>query len=404
MPTSHDSNPGPDYVTVISPTLCGNAVFRTDTIVKLLLTRYRVQLVAFDASGCVYGPLADDQDLESGCRYHARNIWSWRRRVLKLLPSIRGRAIVCVKPMLQSLGAGLLLGGRLGLPVVLDIDDWERGFLFGSVFWEFRHYGTGWLLRPDSPLYVRLLEGAVSRCAAVTVSNSILQGMFGGHWLPHYRDAQCFSALPPTRATGEKIVLFAGAARAHKGLSNLLAAWKYMNRQDATLQLAIPDPGSGYLARVRPLESPNVRITGPHLFHEMPQILADASVVVVPQDNVPGGVAQLPMKLLDAMAAGRPIVATDVCDARRWLDDGAGIVVTPGSPHDLAAAISCLLDSPQRAAILGIRARERFLRLASREVLASRLCDIVAGAIAGRTVPVLPAFAGLTLDALVPEL
>ena len=94
------------------------------------------------------------------------------------------------------------------------------------------------------------------------------------------------------------------------------------------------------------------------------------------------------------MAAGRPIVATDVCDAGRWLADGAGLVVTPGSPDALAAAISYVLENPDRAEAMGARARLRLVQLASEDRLSARMCGVVEAAIDGRSVTPAPAFRG----------
>ena len=60
--------------------------------------------------------------------------------------------------------------------------------------------------------------------------------------------------------------------------------------------------------------------------------------------------------VMEAMAAGRPIVATDVGGTPELLRD-RGMLVPPGDPPALAAAIEQLLADPARAAALGQRAR-----------------------------------------------
>ncbi len=62
--------------------------------------------------------------------------------------------------------------------------------------------------------------------------------------------------------------------------------------------------------------------------------------------------------LLEAMALGLPIVATDHGCAAEYLGS-AGELVPPGDPEALAAAISALLTDPPRAAQLGEAARAR---------------------------------------------
>ena len=377
---------------MLSPTLTGNAVFRTHTIVKLLSERFRVQLIGFESSNDFYGPLATNETVAGAVRYHATNLAAWWWRVRKLAKAVRGEAIVSVKPMLGSLGAALMLGRALRRPVIADVDDWEPGFLSASPYWEVRAWGPRWLYSTKSPMPIRLLDGFIYRAAAVTVSNSFLQALYGGHWIPHSRDEAAFRPAPAAAPGARKTVLFGGAARGHKGLPALLRAWTLLGRNDADLRLAVPDPHDSFLTKLRPLDVPNVIVTGPHRFDEMPAILAESSVVVVPQDNLSGSVGQLPAKLIDAMAAAKPIVATDVCDAARWLGHGAGIVVPPGSDAALAKGISDALDHPERWADMGAKARARFVRCASDSALSPRLCDVVSGVIDGRPLPVVPAF------------
>lgn len=384
-----------EWVTVISPTQTDNAVFRTWVILKLLAANYRVQLVAFGHPGEFYPPLAGDPLMVPDLTYHADTVWGWYRQVRAMRSRIRGRAIVCIKPKLPSFGAGLLLGKWLGRPVIVDVDDWERGFLFpGSPDWELRFYGLGWFTKPTSPLYVRWLEGRIMSAAAVLVSNSFLQGMFGGHWIPHMRSTDRPPPQPTLRPDGRKVVLFAGKPRTHKGIGTLLQAWRTLARRDAVLHLVVSDPKTE--VQGLGLETlDNVEVSGPYPFAELQRLLGEASVVVVPQDNARAALGQLPAKMLDAMAAARPIVATDVGDASRWLGNRAGVVVSPGSADDLAAGISYLLDHPEVASEMGSRARERLAYWASEPVLSSRLHALVEAAITGKALPPVPVFGEL---------
>jgi glycosyltransferase involved in cell wall biosynthesis len=389
--TRRDPTSDRRWVTVISPTLSGNAVFRTHTVVRLLSARFRVQLIGFDGSAHDYAPLVNSDAIAAEARYYAKNIATWLWRVRGLAKSIRGEAIVAVKPMLGSFGAALVLGRLIKCPVLVDIDDWEPGFLSSAPYWEFRKWGFQWFWGTASPLYIRILNGFMYRASAVTVSNSFLQALYGGHWLPHARDASAFKPTTINDATA-RVVLFAGSPRGHKGLPTLLRVWKALSRTDAILQLAVPDPHDEFLVSLRPLDIPNVIVTGPHPFDQMPRVLANAAVVVVPQDNVSGSVGQLPMKLIDAMVAAKPIVATDVCDASRWLAGGAGIVVVPGSDDALAQGLTYALDHPEVWDEMGMKARTRLLQFASESFLENRLCDVLSGLLNGSAVPPLTAF------------
>lgn len=77
----------------------------------------------------------------------------------------------------------------------------------------------------------------------------------------------------------------------------------------------------------------------------------------------------LPMALLEAMAYGLAIVATEVGGVPDVLSDGVdGLLVAPGDPGALAAALSRLAADAELRARLGDAARERAERLNADEV------------------------------------
>lgn len=88
---------------------------------------------------------------------------------------------------------------------------------------------------------------------------------------------------------------------------------------------------------------------------DVPELLAEASVVVQPSEN-----EGLSNALIESMASGCPVVATRVGGTPEAIDDGAtGVLVPPADPAALAPAVSRVLEQPHWAATLGANAKER---------------------------------------------
>jgi glycosyltransferase involved in cell wall biosynthesis len=88
------------------------------------------------------------------------------------------------------------------------------------------------------------------------------------------------------------------------------------------------------------------------------RLLAACSVFVLPS-HAEG----VPVSLLEAMAAGAPVVAAAVGGIPDVVQHGAnGLLVTPGDPASLADAIARLLDDRALAMRLGAAARETVAR------------------------------------------
>lgn len=100
--------------------------------------------------------------------------------------------------------------------------------------------------------------------------------------------------------------------------------------------------------------APYVRFTG--MRSDVNRLMAAADVVVVPSVWAePAGLATI-----EAMAAGRPVVATRVGGIPEHLEDGvSGILVDPHAPQQIASAVLRLLAAPQEAAGMGAAGRKR---------------------------------------------
>ena len=76
-------------------------------------------------------------------------------------------------------------------------------------------------------------------------------------------------------------------------------------------------------------------------------LFAATDVALLPVSDTPLNRAKSPMRLLDLLAAGVPVVTQDVGEYGRLVSDGlTGLVTEPGSEGALAAAVVRLLRDP----------------------------------------------------------
>jgi glycosyltransferase involved in cell wall biosynthesis len=86
----------------------------------------------------------------------------------------------------------------------------------------------------------------------------------------------------------------------------------------------------------------------------MPQAYAEADVFCLPS-----WWEAMPLSVLEAMAAGLPVVATDVGDVSRLVTPPCGLVVPTKSPHLVAEALRPLLEDVDLRRRMGDAARDR---------------------------------------------
>ena len=127
--------------------------------------------------------------------------------------------------------------------------------------------------------------------------------------------------------------------------------------------------------------SERITFTGPEAPHEVPERLRDVHALVAPLLDVPYTRYASPLKLFQYMAAGRPIVASDLPCHREVLQDGATArLFKPGDPEALAAALRSVLGDPaagDRMASASFAAAEDYSWARRAERLERLLEDVV---------------------------
>lgn len=367
-------------VSILAFDLSDNATGRADLLARLLAPRYEVAVI-----GPQFGPALWRPAQGTGIVHRAvpaGRYPAFAAKVGALLDLIDGDVIYASKPRPTSYGLGLLARSRRPRPLLLDVDDWELGFFYRAGFWG----RVGRVLNVGNPnglAWTWLLERQVRRADALTVGSRFLEARFGGTLLPHVRDTEAWDPARYDRAAArallgvsrERVVMFLGTPRGHKGVDDLVEACAGLGG-DVVLALVGAPPASP--AARRWAARPHVRVVGEIPFDDVPRYLAGADVVAVPQRRTPDTVGQVPAKLFDAMALARPIVSTSVSMIPEILD-GCGLVVPPGDVEALARGLRRLLDDPAEAAALGRRARQRCDALYSFRAARAALFPLIEG-------------------------
>lgn len=146
----------------------------------------------------------------------------------------------------------------------------------------------------------------------------------------------------------------------------LLEAWKGVAAGCSRCHLLLV--GTGELkrrleGRVKREQIPRVHFLG--FRRDVPEILRESNIITLTSKH-----EGLPRCIMEAMAAGKPVVATDVRGSRDLVDDGrTGFLVRLGDAAGLAAALERLARDPELRTSMGAAAREKIREYSLERVL-----------------------------------
>jgi glycosyltransferase involved in cell wall biosynthesis len=146
-----------------------------------------------------------------------------------------------------------------------------------------------------------------------------------------------------------------------KGLGVLLQAMALLKRSGGDRECELLIVGEGPARASLESLTRRLGIAGSVRFagsrRDIPRILPLLDLFVLPSLYEGFGIA-----ILEAMAAGKPVVATTAGGIPEFVEAGeTGLLVEPGNAAALAEAIGCLLSDPERARQMGRRGRIRVL-------------------------------------------
>jgi glycosyltransferase involved in cell wall biosynthesis len=179
----------------------------------------------------------------------------------------------------------------------------------------------------------------------------------------------------------DTVAVFVGRLVPIKRVDLLLEAVALAREAGTSVQLAVVGDGrlrSKLQHRADGLELDRaVRFLGYR--HDLPAINAGADLAVLSSDN-----EGTPVSLIEAAAAGRPAVATEVGGVGDIVTSRSGRLVPAGDPRSFAAALCELAQDPERRRELGREARERVRETFSADRLLDDVSELYAELLAER--------------------
>jgi glycosyltransferase involved in cell wall biosynthesis len=306
-----------------------------------------------------------------------------QRAALQALTTFRAEVVHVFKPVGYSGLAGLVLA-VLRIPWVLDVDDWEGA----GGFADRNHYSV-----PERAT-IFLMEALLPRMAhAITAASRTLEArawnmgiprrrvgfMPNGVWRDRYNAWSEYSrntgpltgqrsGLPATirrqydLTQGPVILLYTRFAEfpyrwplhifnrvllAHPNARLLVVGNGFFNEEE---RLRADAERMGLAERVA--------ITGRVPEASLPAYLSIGDVAIYPMADTLLNRAKSPVKVIEPMLMGLPMVAHRVGQAADFVGD-AGVLVEPGNLDEMARAVSALLSDRNRRSLLGAMAEQR---------------------------------------------
>jgi glycosyltransferase involved in cell wall biosynthesis len=371
-------------------------------LARMLEPEYRTEIVGpdFGRGICsLYRDAYPFRPIPAGRLYRLPD-FAWESG--RIAGAVQGDVVIALKAFATTVGIALKVKKQRGVPVAVYLDEWDAALWYSMsaadkcACW-FHHFH-----HPAEPCYHPLAEKYLRHADVVLSTTTWLQQRFGGDIVHAGVDGHFFKPQPSSQVAalklalglaGKKVIVFGGVVRPHKGVEEILEAVLRLDRADVRLLVVGPltehlttmlqSERYGKLLVVAgdPVNAATSRNADIH--KQMPLYLDVGDLVVLPLRDTLLARSQMPIKLFEALAMGKPVVGTAVADLPQMLE-GCGLVVPPDRVDALSRAIGQILSDDQAAHKLGQAARLKCMRCYDKAVVRSKMLGIVDGLLQGR--------------------
>ena len=232
------------------------------------------------------------------------------------------------------------------------------------------HEQPNWFYRRGRPIFGKFFSQLDALIAVSGAARDFADRMFPGNYqiIPNGVNLARFAQNNGRNASVKRIaarpevtILFVGRLDRRKGFETLLRAFIKLKANFPHLRLKVAGPfKASEVARYRPLlrryHATDIAFVGYVTPEGISTLYHSADIFCAPSL----GFESFGVVLLEAMAAGLPIVATDIAGYRSVLTEGQeGLLVPPERPDLLAEALAYLIENPRLRHIMGERGRQK---------------------------------------------
>lgn len=305
----------------------------------------------------------------------------------------RPDVVAATSPQMLCGLAGYVVALCKGRPFVLEVRDlWPKqiidlgvvrnGIIIGLLTWleTFLYRRARAVVTVAEATRREIVARGFDPAKVHTITNGILEDFFApGDRMTPLREARGWRA-------DQTIVMYIGTHGLSQGLITLLdAAETLRGRGDIRFVFVGTGAEREYLihtARQRGLD--NVEFLPMQSKEAMPEFYASADICLVPLKRRDVFLYNIPSKMFEIMACGRPMILGALGQAKELLEEaGAGVAVEPENAAAYADAITRLADDPELRARLGAAGRAHVVAHYARGRKAEDYLDCFAAAVTG---------------------
>lgn len=227
------------------------------------------------------------------------------------------------KPRMTNIFIGIIYKLIWNSKVLIDIDDEELAFVKADRSLSLYEYINKFnnfppIKRLTETYWTQLSVGLYNIFDFITVCNSALKNKYGGTIIPHARNISNFNFLKTYKLINrkkyyikerQKVILFFGTPRNHKGLDIIAQAISEIKSNDILFLIVGTFQDLNLKYRLETIKNCNFKFLPNQPIYKIPEILSIADCCVLFQDqNSLEGRYQTPAKISDALCANIPII------------------------------------------------------------------------------------------------